>query len=70
MTCTHNFVRINDASKQRSNEGEPVSWNGMIDGATVGCVHCGEIRTVYSDGEVRLVKLGGGPTDKHGTSAT
>ena len=63
MTCDHDFVRINDASKQRSKEGEPVSWNGMIDGATVGCVKCGEVRTVYSDGEVRLVKEGGEPID-------
>ena len=61
MTCTHDFVRINDASKQRSATNEPVSWNGMIDGATVGCVLCGEVRTVYSDGEVRMIHHGSSP---------
>lgn len=65
MTHIHTFIRINDVSKPRhlaagssSTNAAPVSWNGMIAGASAGCIECGEVRAVYDDGEVRILHKG------------
>lgn len=54
MACKHDFIRINDVMKPRAGVS---SMNG-IHGAEVGCVLCGEVRRVYADGEVSLIKKG------------
>lgn len=66
MICPHDFIRINDATKPRPTAGgeTPVSWNGMIAGAVVGCVRCGQIRTVFEDGTVKIASEGGKPIDE------
>jgi hypothetical protein len=55
--CQHKFIRINDATKPRPHS---VSWNGMIGGATAGCVDCGQVRVVYEDGTVQIKVEGTG----------
>lgn len=52
---THTFIRINEKSKPR--EGV-TGLNSQIDGAIAGCIDCGEIRVVFVDGEVRVLKEG------------
>lgn len=61
MICKHTFVRINDATKPRESAA---SWNGMIDGATVGCVNCGQVRRVFSDGTLEVLVEGKKPIDE------
>ena len=63
--CTHDFHRIADASKGQIVGGTSSSDAGSVFRATpgveVGCVNCGQIRKVFSDGNVDVVLAGAGP---------
>lgn len=62
MICTHTFIRINETSKPRPGQG--VSMNGMIEGAIAGCIHCGQVRSIYTDGQVKILVQGGEPINE------
>lgn len=53
MNCNHFFIRINDVTKPRGGIQNQISWSGLVAGASAGCVHCGEVRIVFEDGEMR-----------------
>lgn len=62
MICTHTFIRIDDATKPRP--GSVASMHATIGGAVVGCVNCGQVRVVWSDGKVELAHEGGKPIEE------
>ena len=60
MLCKHDFVRISDVSKPRPGA---VGYHAGIAGAEVGCLRCGEIRRVWTDGTVEITVHGGKPLE-------
>ena len=52
----HQFVTITETSKMPDVVNHAIQRG--IPGVTVVCAICGEIRKVYEDGEVVVVKLG------------
>jgi len=56
MTHQHQFSLIEQARRKpkfKPNPGVPERWEDEF-GATVGCPICGEVRTVWSNGEIEI----------------
>ena len=58
MICKHHFIKLSEISKPRP--GTTGMHIGVV-GAEVACVHCGQIRKVWSDGTIEIVIEAGTP---------
>lgn len=55
MTHQHVFIRIGDVAKMKP---EQTSWHSAIVGAEAGCIECGQVRRVWADGTLEIIKRG------------
>lgn len=67
MACKHQFVKIEEITRQNPdyNSTAPIAarFNDQY-GARVGCVMCGEIRTIWSSGAITIDVKGNEPKNQ------
>ncbi len=61
MTCTHQFILIEQLNRPMggfdnasSTTPDAIAPNRDMYGSKVGCIVCGEIRTIWADGEITI----------------
>jgi len=55
MNCKHQFFEIHKVCEYEN--GSPI-YRPKREGTRVGCALCGEVREVWSDGEVKIIVKG------------
>ena len=58
MKCKHQFVVMRETSKMPPAPATPGIIARSISGVRTACALCGEIRDVFEDGTVQIVKSG------------
>jgi hypothetical protein len=60
MACKHQFVQIEQINKPKGDKTAGGVWWDMF-GARVGCPLCGEVRVIWSDGDIIIEYAGHEP---------